>query len=33
MIKKFCNKALILSHGELKYFGSVQEAIDIYESE
>lgn len=32
MIKKFCNKALILSHGELKYFGSVQEAIDIYES-
>lgn len=30
-IKKFCNKAILLHGGEIKYFGSVDEAYSLYE--
>lgn len=30
LIKEFCNKALLLESGRIKYFGSVDEALHIY---
>lgn len=30
VIKKICNKAVLLEHGQLKYFGDVTKALDIY---
>lgn len=30
LIKEFCNKALLLEGGRVKYFGSVDEALGIY---
>ncbi|HLB43231.1 MAG TPA: ABC transporter ATP-binding protein [Gammaproteobacteria bacterium] len=30
LIKEFCNKALLLESGQVKYFGSVETALDIY---
>lgn len=30
LIKEFCNKALLLENGQVKYFGSVEKALDIY---
>lgn len=30
LIKEFCNKALLLEGGRIKYFGSVDEALQIY---
>lgn len=32
-IRKVCNKAIILEHGELKFYGDLEEAISIYEDE
>ncbi len=30
LIKEFCNKALLLEGGRIKYFGNVEEALKIY---
>lgn len=30
LIKEFCNKALLLEGGRIKYFGSVDKALEIY---
>jgi ABC-type polysaccharide/polyol phosphate transport system ATPase subunit len=30
LIKEFCNKALLLEGGQVKYFGSVEKALEIY---
>jgi ABC-type polysaccharide/polyol phosphate transport system ATPase subunit len=30
LIKKFCNKAILMSHGELKAFGKVKEVLEMY---
>lgn len=30
LIKKFCNKAILMSHGEMKAFGSVKEILSLY---
>lgn len=30
LIKEFCNKALLLDGGKVKYFGDVQHALDLY---
>lgn len=30
LIKEFCNKALLLEAGQVKYFGEVGQALDIY---
>jgi ABC-type polysaccharide/polyol phosphate transport system ATPase subunit len=30
IIREFCNKAILLEHGKLKYFGDVKEALRIY---
>ena len=30
LIKEFCNKALLLENGEIKYFGNVEEALKLY---
>lgn len=32
-IRKICNKAIILEHGRLKFYGELEEAISIYEAE
>jgi len=32
-IRKVCNKAIVLEHGQLKYFGDLEEAISIYEED
>jgi len=32
LIKEFCNKALLMDGGKIKYFGSVDEALDIYQN-
>lgn len=32
LIREFCNKALLLEGGEVKYFGSIDRALDIYRS-
>jgi len=32
LIKEFCNKALLLEGGQVKYFGSVEKAFEIYYS-
>lgn len=32
LIKEFCNKALLLDGGTVRYFGSVEKALDIYHS-
>lgn len=31
LIKEFCNKALLMDGGKIKYFGAVDEAIDLYQ--
>lgn len=31
LIKEFCNKALLLEGGRIKYFGDVEEALKIYQ--
>lgn len=31
LIREFCNKALLLEKGRIKYFGSVEEALEIYQ--
>jgi len=30
LIKDFCNKAILLERGSIKYFGAVQTALDLY---
>ena len=30
LIKEFCNKALLLENGRVKYFGTVETALDMY---
>ena len=30
VIQKICNKALLLEHGKIKFFGPVDEALAIY---
>jgi ABC-type polysaccharide/polyol phosphate transport system ATPase subunit len=30
LIREFCNKALLLDSGQIKYFGEVEKALDIY---
>jgi len=30
LIKEFCNKALLLENGQIKYFGAVDEALEMY---
>lgn len=30
LIKEFCNKALLLEGGKIKYFGAVDEALELY---
>jgi homopolymeric O-antigen transport system ATP-binding protein len=30
LIKEFCNKALLMENGQVKYFGPVEEALEIY---
>lgn len=30
LIKEFCNKALLLENGKIKYFGDVDQALEIY---
>jgi ABC-type polysaccharide/polyol phosphate transport system ATPase subunit len=30
LIKEFCNKALLLDGGKIKYFGNVQQALELY---
>lgn len=32
LIKEFCNKAALLESGSIKYFGSVETAIELYQS-
>jgi len=32
-IRKVCNKAIVLEHGELKFYGDLEEAISIYEED
>jgi ABC-type polysaccharide/polyol phosphate transport system ATPase subunit len=32
LIKEFCNKALLLENGQVKYFGSVDKALELYHS-
>jgi ABC-type polysaccharide/polyol phosphate transport system ATPase subunit len=32
LIKEFCNKALLLEGGRIKYFGDVNQALEIYQS-
>ena len=32
LIKEFCNKALLLDSGRVKYFGPVDEALQLYHS-
>lgn len=32
LIKEFCNQALLLESGEVKYFGPVEKALEIYRS-
>lgn len=32
LIKEFCNKAMLLESGNIKYFGQVQTAIDLYQN-
>lgn len=32
LIKEFCNKCLLLEGGEIKYYGSVDEALKLYHS-
>ncbi len=32
LIKKLCNKALLLEHGSLKAFGDVEEVLSVYKS-
>ena len=33
LIKEFCNRALLLENGRVKYFGSVEKALEIYHTE
>lgn len=33
LIKRFCNKAILMSHGELKAFGTVDDVLKIYHQE
>ena len=30
-VRRICNKAMILDHGEIKHFGTIDEVADIYE--
>lgn len=32
LIKEFCNKAILLESGHIKYFGEVEKAISLYEN-
>lgn len=31
LIKEFCNKALLMENGQIKYFGAVDEALEMYQ--
>ena len=31
IIKKFCNKVVVLDHGEIKFFGDCEEGLNFYE--
>lgn len=33
LIKEFCNKALLLEGGRIKYFGSIEQALSLYHKE
>lgn len=33
LIKRFCNKAILMSHGELKVFGDVKDVLEAYYQE
>jgi ABC-type polysaccharide/polyol phosphate transport system ATPase subunit len=33
LIKEFCNKALLLENGQVKYYGAVDEALALYHSQ
>ena len=32
LIKSICNRVIVLNHGEVRFDGSTQKAIDYYES-
>ncbi len=31
IITKMCNKVMLMDHGQLKYFGDIEEGLDLYE--
>lgn len=33
LLKEFCNKGLLLENGQVKYFGPIDEALEIYHAE